>query len=189
MPNRKTPALTKYRPKTVASNTPRRRHCISIHPSSPKPIASYSCGGCTVTVIGGSPPGKDRPKEGGRGTVVVTDKEATDASEQMSERERRRCHGKDRNDRPPLEGDVGEANSYASDQATVPTQAAAREKQFQERRFGRVFNCPQQLRAGEAADDSDKAGIGGVEWHSRPAQLPPKQPQAHQRGESPPLSS
>ncbi len=75
MPNRKTPALTKYRPKTVASDTPRRRHC-----------------------------------------------------------------------------------------------------------------CPQQLRAGEAADDSDKAGIGGVEWHSRPAQLPPKQPQAHQRGESPPLS-
>ena len=28
---------------------------ISTHPSSPSPIASYSCVGCTGTVVGGSP--------------------------------------------------------------------------------------------------------------------------------------
>lgn len=78
----------------------------------------------------------------------------------MSERERRRCRGKDRNNRPPLEGDGREANTDASDQPTVLTHAASREKQFQERRFGRVFDCPQQLCADESTDN---AGIGGVE--------------------------
>ena len=74
----------------------------------------------------------------------------------MSDRERRCCRGKDRNNWPPPEGDVSQANAYAPNQAAIPTQAAAREQQLQEWRFGCVFNRPQELRAGEATDDADK---------------------------------
>src|SRR5581483_12377879 len=115
--------------------------------------------------------------------MVVTEKETTDASDQVSECERRCCRGKDRNNRPPLECDVSQANPYAPNQATVPTQAAAREQQLQNWRIRCVFNRPQELRTEEATDHAENAGVGGVEWQSRATQLASKQPQAYQRGE------
>lgn len=67
------------------------------------------------------------PREIRRSAVVVTDKEAADAAEQVSERERGRRRGQRWNEGPPFDHDVCEAGTNASDQASVPTQSAARE--------------------------------------------------------------
>src|SRR5204862_1873811 len=101
----------------------------------------------------------DAPRQRRRLAVVVADQEAADASEHLSDRERRRGGGEHGDERPAMLADRQVTGQQAADESAEPAHPAAVEEQGEERGFVEMLEDVEKLGAEEPADEAVDGGV------------------------------
>ncbi len=160
IPNRTAPAMTRYRPSTTASGTPRRRHRKSNHAAIGEGDRFWQLCWMYGNVRRRQPVWKrDTPRKIRRSPIVVADKETPDAPDSVTDCERRRRGGQPANERHLVPVEQPQACADSADEAAEPTQTPAAEQQFANWLLTAELNRPEKLRANQTSDYATNRGV------------------------------
>jgi hypothetical protein len=156
---RKAPASMQYRPRTIRSGTPTRRHRTSAHARTRAVSLRRVVSDGREQRSAATREGTRRPTAGPGTAVVISHQEAADTPDGISEGQGRRRRCKHGHEREAADPNHREPRSDTSNEAAEPARPPTTDEERDDRFLAVVLECPEQLCADECADQTEHGGI------------------------------